>query len=208
MTKDEIRAVLGVAMSYDNRRMPGEANLTAWLEQANRHGWTLRTASEAVHQHYGSTNEFLAPAHVTSILREVRRRIREQVPADVCPPRELRDDPVAEIAWRRTWLDGFVSRALEAWARGEPLPPVERPVLEAPERPALAAAVRQLASGMTVPQPHRSSRAVRPRVRDGARLAEARAEIERLHQAGSSALPVSAVSDPPCAPNPTRGVRR
>ena len=185
MTEQEIRALLAVAMADDNRK-PGDAAVQSWLDHAERGGWTFATAREAIRHHFATSTEYLTVAHINRILDDVRKRIREQIPGDVAPPRELRDDPVAEIAWRRSWLDGHVQRAMEAWAAGEPLPAVEQPELEARERPALAAAVRHLVSGMTVPQEplvSRPARPARPRVRDAlhrARLAAARAELNRI----------------------------
>ena len=39
-----VRGLLVIAMGYDNRKAPGEANVHAWMEQANRGGWTFETA--------------------------------------------------------------------------------------------------------------------------------------------------------------------
>lgn len=75
MNEQEIRAVLAVAMAYDNRK-PGAANIAAWLEAADRGRWTFEAAVEAVHEHYARSTEFLMPGHVTAAVRA-----RMQLPA-------------------------------------------------------------------------------------------------------------------------------
>lgn len=73
MTEDEVRALLAVAMAYDNRK-PGEANIAAWLEAANRGRWTFDGALEAIHQHYATSTDFLMPAHVSAAFRAKARQ--------------------------------------------------------------------------------------------------------------------------------------
>jgi hypothetical protein len=71
MTEQEIRAVLAVAMAYDNRK-PGDASVAAWLEAAQRGRWAFDDAVEAVHAHFAESTEWLMPAHVTQRLRAAR----------------------------------------------------------------------------------------------------------------------------------------
>lgn len=73
MTEDEVRSLLAVAIAYDNRK-PGEANIAAWLEAANRGRWTFGAALEAIHAHYVVSTDFLMPAHVTAALRAKSRQ--------------------------------------------------------------------------------------------------------------------------------------
>lgn len=73
MTESEVRALLAAAMAYDNRK-PGEANVVAWLEAANRGRWTFEAALEAVHAHYVTSTDFLMPAHITAALRAKSRQ--------------------------------------------------------------------------------------------------------------------------------------
>lgn len=68
MTDDEIRALLTVAMGYDNRR-PGELNIAAWREAATRAQWTFPAALDAIHAHYAESVDFLMPGHITKRLR-------------------------------------------------------------------------------------------------------------------------------------------
>jgi hypothetical protein len=73
VNEQEVRAVLATAMAYDNRR-PGEANIAAWTEAADRGRWSFGAAVEAVHQHYATSTEFLMPAHVTRLVRSAMRQ--------------------------------------------------------------------------------------------------------------------------------------
>ncbi|ALG06835.1 hypothetical protein [Kibdelosporangium phytohabitans] len=76
MTEDEIRALLAVAMSYDNRR-PGDANVAAWQESAARAKWTFPEAVNAIKDYYTNTTDprpFVMPSHVTAALRQGRRQ--------------------------------------------------------------------------------------------------------------------------------------
>lgn len=68
MTEPEVRRLLAAAMAYDNRK-PGEANIAAWTEAANRGRWTFDDALEAVHEHYARSSVFLMPAHITKAIR-------------------------------------------------------------------------------------------------------------------------------------------
>jgi len=71
MTEQEIRALLAVAMAYDNRK-PGQATVAAWTEAATRGRWAFDDAVEAVHAHFAESTEWLMPAHVTQRLRAQR----------------------------------------------------------------------------------------------------------------------------------------
>lgn len=101
MNDDEVRALLAVAMGYDNRR-PGDLNVAAWREASERGRWTLGEAVNAVHEHYAVSHDFLMPAHVTDRVRAERRHA--PMPAErqleVAPPAsdELRDEFMRQIA--------------------------------------------------------------------------------------------------------------
>lgn len=73
MNESEVRALLAAAMAYDNRR-PGDANIAAWLEAANRGRWTFNGALEAIHQHYATSTDFLMPGHVTAVFKAKARQ--------------------------------------------------------------------------------------------------------------------------------------
>ena len=73
LTEQQVRSLLATAMAYDNRK-PGEANIAAWLEAANRGRWTFEAALEAIHAHYVASTDFLMPAHITAALRAKSRQ--------------------------------------------------------------------------------------------------------------------------------------
>ena len=54
LTLAEVKFLLGHAMGYDNRKMPGDANLAAWVEASRRASWTLPAALEALHRQLGA----------------------------------------------------------------------------------------------------------------------------------------------------------
>lgn len=74
LSLDEVKILLGIAMGYDNRKMPGDLNLASWIEASHRANWTLAAAIDAVHEHYANTPDFLMPGHVTQRIRVERRQ--------------------------------------------------------------------------------------------------------------------------------------
>lgn len=72
LTDREVRHLLAVTMSYDNRK-PSDSAVLAWGEAASRGRWTFDEAVEAVHEHYVRSNEFLMPAHITALVRSRRQ---------------------------------------------------------------------------------------------------------------------------------------
>ncbi|WP_027947191.1 hypothetical protein [Amycolatopsis taiwanensis] len=93
MNDDQIRALLAVAMGYDNRR-PGELNIAAWTEASARGRWTFDAALEAIHAHYAENTEFLMPAHIT---RRVRAGAGQPPRYEALPPAQ----PASEDTRRR-----------------------------------------------------------------------------------------------------------
>jgi hypothetical protein len=88
MTEDEVRLVLATAMAYDNRK-PGKAALLAWTEAANRAGWTLEEAQDAVKEHYATSTAFLMPGHITLLIDARRNPARPSLPADSVPVKNV-----------------------------------------------------------------------------------------------------------------------
>lgn len=88
MTEDEVRLVLATAMAYDNRK-PGRAALLAWTEAAQRAGWTLDEAQDAVKEHYAHSAAFLMPGHITLLIDARRNPPRKALPADSAPVRAV-----------------------------------------------------------------------------------------------------------------------
>lgn len=94
LTDTEVRVLLGHAMAYDNRKVPGEANRAAWVEASRRNNWTLDAALEALHQHYATSSEFVMPGHLTQLIRAERRQPAPFVPE---PPPPAIEAAVAEV---------------------------------------------------------------------------------------------------------------
>lgn len=71
LSEREVRALLAVAMGYDNRK-PGDANILAWMTAAEIGRWTFDSAREAIHQHYAHSRDFLMPADITARVKAMR----------------------------------------------------------------------------------------------------------------------------------------
>lgn len=127
MNENETIALLALIAAYDQRTV-GQADVAAWHAIAVECGWTFTLARRAVLEHHkrGGDRPRIKPGHITDALDGARALIRRQVfQRDLVPPKELADDPRAELAWRRSHIASVTDRALEAWATGEPLPQLE-----------------------------------------------------------------------------------
>lgn len=186
MAADEIIDLLTLITAYDQRTVGGD-DVQAWLIIANAEDWTLPLARRAVIEHYrrGGDRPRIKPGHITDTLTELRREISRTVfHTPLLPPRELADDPRAEIAWRREYTRRATDRALDAWARGEPLPalpPASPPADMAAAVSAVDPAIRLLANRKAVPPLRPSEPADAADANDAAaRLAKARAELDAI----------------------------
>lgn len=114
LTDEEVRAILAVAMGYDNRR-PGELNVAAWSEASSRGRWTLGEAIEAVHEHYTNKRDFLMPADVTDFIRSKRRHepYPGELQIEMAPPADVErvKAVVAEVADALAWPKPKTARA-------------------------------------------------------------------------------------------------
>lgn len=129
MTADEVIDLLTMIAAFDQRTV-GDDDVQAWLLIATAEDWTSPLAQRAVIEHYrrGGDRPRIKPGHITDTLTDLRRTIsRTLLRADLQPPRELADDPRAEITWRRDHARQITDRALAAWARGEDLPQLDPP---------------------------------------------------------------------------------
>jgi hypothetical protein len=185
MTADEIIDLLTLITAYDQRTVGGD-DVQAWLIIANAEDWTLPLARRAVIEHHrrGGDRPRIKPGHITDTLTELRREISRTVfHTPLVPPRELADDPRAEITWRRDYARQVTDRALDAWARGESLPALPSattPVSMAAAVSAVDPAIRMLANRKAVPPLHREEPAD---ANDAAtRLAQARAELDAIRR--------------------------
>jgi hypothetical protein len=131
MTPEEIIDLLTTVAAHDQRTV-GEADVEAWLDVATEAGWTYPLARRAIRDYHvrGGDKPRIRPAHITDAIEAARETVRRTVlRSDLTPPRELADDPRAEIAWRREYVRTATEAALAAWAEGRPMP-------AAPELPA------------------------------------------------------------------------
>ncbi len=137
----------------DNRTAPDEMTIRLWREVSRQGRWTFEQALQAIIEHRTyRPGVYFEPGHVTLRVDEVRRDIRSRwYPPD--PPRELADDPAAEIAWRLREAAAFLDRNLALWVAGEPLdapappPPDEKrcelPAASSPARRELLVSMRK-----------------------------------------------------------------
>jgi hypothetical protein len=100
MNRDEIIELLQVIHAYDNRKIDG-ITVAAWSESARRARWTVREATEAVHEHFANTpGTWLMPGHVTERVRASRRQ-----PAPIDELRALEPAPPASPEKRAAVMD-------------------------------------------------------------------------------------------------------
>lgn len=136
VTLDDLEAVFRLISGIDGHPR-GEMDIDAWLLVAQAARWTrAEVAAASLTLATTWTGFRIMPGHVTAQINADRERIRQ---AWYCPdpPRELRDDPAAEIAWRRRAARDFTDRALLALATGHQL--AEVPMLrEVEQEPAIS----------------------------------------------------------------------
>ncbi|MDI3315861.1 MAG: hypothetical protein QJR12_16775 [Mycobacterium sp.] len=136
MTPDEIIDLLTLIASFDQRTI-GETDIVAWHQIATECGWTWPLARRAVLEHHkrGGDRPRIKPGHITDAIEAARAQIRRQVfQRDLVPPKELADNPRAELEWRRRHIAEVTERALNAWANGQPLPQLEAEPNNEPRR--------------------------------------------------------------------------
>lgn len=156
MTPAEVIDLLTLAAAYD-RRTVGQSDVEAWGAMATKCGWVAAQARRAVLEHFDRSDRPVMPSHINTIIDETRRSIRARFTESITPPRELADDPRAEIAWRRQYTAEYVEHALDCWAAGRPIPePVKQVELGAGVPPELQRLVGgTFALPRDVRQPHR-----------------------------------------------------
>ncbi|MBN9791263.1 hypothetical protein DMP17_22030 [Pseudonocardia sp. TMWB2A] len=195
VTAADFRAVFRMLAAIDGHdRSPVDAE--TWMAAAATGRWSRAQVAAATLALAASFTGFrVQPGHLAEQITANRMRIRAlwECPP---PPRELRDDPAAELRWRRRAARDFTDRALLALAGGGD--PAEVPLLAAPatepERLLLAdapAAVRaQIESGMaavgSLPEPRPTPRRAPRAAMDPARRAEARAELDARRPADTT----------------------
>lgn len=152
LTQEQVAALMAVAMAYDNRN-PGEANLMAWTEAAERARWRFAPAREAIHAHYAESSKFIMPGDITQRLKVESRfppRYGEEPPAEL---EEARPDPAGRDRVRQI-VSALADRM--GWPRkpsqDDPALDVECPFCHAaPRRPCARLATRGAHRGEYVP---------------------------------------------------------
>lgn len=124
MNRNQIIDLLTLIAGFDYRTV-GEGDVMAWLVIAEEEHWTWPLARRAAINYHrrGGDKPRITPARITDAIGEVRATIRRTVlRTDLTPPKELADDPRAEIAWRRDYVQHAMDAALAAWADDQPMP--------------------------------------------------------------------------------------
>lgn len=137
MHRTEIVDLLSLIATYDQRTV-GQADVEAWFTIAEAAEWSFDLAQRAVVEYHvrGGDKPRIKPGHITDALDRVRETVRRTVlNVELLPPRELADDPRAEIEWRRNEIKRIKQVALGEWARTGQLPRVEMAALPAAGEP-------------------------------------------------------------------------
>jgi hypothetical protein len=124
VNRNEIIDLLTLIAGWDYRTV-GEGDVMAWLVIAEEEHWTWPLARRAAINYHrrGGDKPRITPARITDAIDEVRATIRRTVlRTDLTPPKELAEDPRAEIAWRREYIQHTTDTALAAWADDQPMP--------------------------------------------------------------------------------------
>jgi hypothetical protein len=99
MTKAEVALLLAAAAGRD-RRTIGETDVLAWHEDIGDLDYA--DAREALRQHYRETTEWVMPAHIRRLVRQIRdeRRRLEQAHEVRALPGRFEDDVTRDIRIR------------------------------------------------------------------------------------------------------------
>lgn len=107
----QIRALLAVAASYDNRNLT-ESAVAAWTEASRVGRWDFVTARDAIVWHSTNDPEYLKPAHITRYIRARRQQpqhlhAQRQIEAPDPAGKARIDAILAELARRLRWNRGI-----------------------------------------------------------------------------------------------------
>lgn len=186
VTPGDFRIVFKILSGIDGQQRTAD-DIDTWMLAAQVGGWSRAQLAAACLALASTFTGFrVQPGHMTEQINRNRDKIRT---VWYCPdpPRELAEDPAAEIEWRRRAALDFADRATAALATGVPLDEIPLTLESEPVRELVAdgkARLRGLldhaAAKMAVPE--LTSRPA-GRVLDPERLAEARAELDRRRDA-------------------------
>lgn len=140
MTPQEAAIVLAKCSAFDNRQ-PSQAAATAWGEAIDE-DVTLQDALAIVRDHYANSRDWIMPADINRISRQLRRqRIEAVLQNRTILPEGLGDEPTVEVAWqerfRRAVGDGLTldEAKAQAWRSIGRTPPPELPASSRPLTP-------------------------------------------------------------------------
>lgn len=185
VTIDDFRAVFRVLAGIDGHQRTGN-DADTWMIAARTGRWTrAQVAAATLVLSSKFTGYRVQPGHMTEQINRNRDRVKAHW---FCPdpPREMADDPAAEIAWRRWAANDYADRALLAMANGDPIDEVPLTLEQEPSRRVIEDGKRRLRNSIDsfaakhgvfeppVPAPGRK--------RDPQQMAEARAELAATRQ--------------------------
>lgn len=191
ITLEDLAVMLPKMTAVDGHARHTDDDLDTWLDAARMGRWTRAQMAAAVLEVNAEfTGYRIQPGHVTAKIAEQAARIRNRW---YCPdpPRELADDPVAEIAWRSRSAADYRERALYALATRQPLeevsllrePEPEVPSLER-RRERIEQITREIGAAKAMPDAEPEAPVVPQRraPMDPQRMADARTELETVRR--------------------------
>jgi hypothetical protein len=119
MNLDELEILMNLVAC--DRRTTGEMDLKYWALMAHEGRWTLPTAMRAViiFRNEKPPGEWLDPSHITSIIRDARRKAADTFVV----PNEPEGIKNADLPrWHRAQLAAHQDRLLAKWCEGGELP--------------------------------------------------------------------------------------
>lgn len=133
VTVDDFKAVFRVLAGVDGHRRNAD-DVETWMLAARSGRWTrAQVAAATLVLAPKFTGYRVQPGHMTEQINRNRDRVKAHW---YCPdpPRDMAEDPAAEIAWRRWAANDFADRALLALANGDPVDEVPLLLDEEPAR--------------------------------------------------------------------------
>lgn len=96
----EVVALLVAAFGHDGRHDPGDELVqAAWIDTADRAGWTFPEALDAIHRHYVDSDAYLSAGAVTRLIRARRALVdRERIKAEQAEARVRHRELVEDAA--------------------------------------------------------------------------------------------------------------
>lgn len=192
ITEDDVDVLIAKFCATDGQAR-SQDDFDVWWATAQSRGWTRAECVAGMLRIMGTFTGFrIMPAHMTEAIATMSTAVGKAWNPPP-PPREYRDDPIAEIRWRRAAAASYRERALLTMAAGgalESVPMIEPRLAGRPELPpaepdspaarAAKAAAAELEQRMAMPSgAETTTTAVRSRRAqlDPRRLEDIRAEL-------------------------------